>query len=268
MLNLELELILILVLTTVIGLLMGRFLCKSGENDEREKKKKLIHALSVSKNELEISREKVKDQAFVIKMKEDLIAEHEQEINNFNTKLLSSNRQQEELLAELKKLEKYKTRFESLQNEFKVQSKTIESLKSEKLTLFAEIEELKIMINGLNKNITHLTNHNRQKEMDFGSLEKKKTKLHEVIETKDRTYSDLKKELECVEEEYMEFKLNYNLDTDRLESLERENTKIYHTLEAIILERDDLLSRLRAISSVVGAVGIDKVDNPIPLLER
>ena len=331
MLNLELELIAILILTAVIGLLMGRFLCKSGESDEREKKKQVIHAFKSSQSELEISRERANEQALLLQMHENSIATHEQELNNLNTRVRSSDKQKELLLEELKQLEKYKPRFESLSKEFHFQSELIDKLKSERVAILSEKEELTILSNSLNKNISHLKSDNEQKEQNFAKLKKvfeeefKKTikekdnsyetlkqkleksiqekvnnhetsqeKLHReyklLIKTKNNeyealeseqnklyknmvnsnseTHNELKKELESITEEHEEFKINYHLDNHRLETLDKENTKIYHTLETLISERNDLLSRLRAISSVVGAVGVDKIDSTIPLLER
>ena len=304
MLDLEFELIAILILTAVLGLLMGRFLCKSGENDEREKKNKIIHAFKASQNELEINRAKIIEQSRILQETQDIIAGHEQEINNFSTKLLSSDTQRGKLLDELKALEKYKSRFESLNREFKLQSKILDGIKSEKIADQKEIADFKILTNELKKNIAHLKEKQRESEEIIVNLnerikeqnsvaqkseveqEKKykemltsKEREHETLlqstnkkyqsqlESKTKAYDELKKELESVKEEYEKFKINHTLETDRLDALESDNAKIYHTLETIVVERDDLLARLRAISSVVGAVGIDKNSKSQPLLE-
>jgi len=459
MLNLEFELIAILILVAVIGILMGRFLCKNGENEEREKKEKIIHAYKALKNEFDISQDKIQEQLLSLKELENHLALAKQEIENSNARLKSSDVQRDKLLSELKNLEKYKPKFESLDREFKLQSKIVEGLKNEKIANQKEIADFKIISNRLNKTISDFKvkegewerekiNLNktiteqgvmykkssvdseqkikeivRSKEKEYedilqkthkkyqSKLESKtrmyekleeesiakyrelvqekdkayekleqeskskykemiesknkayekleqenkikykemivsknkayekleqeskikykemivsknkayekleqesKIKYKEMIESKDKAYEmleksthikyknsvqskdkafeklqqesdkryqnmvhlkdeayeslekertkaydELKIELEKVEREYEEFKINYNLDSDRLDLLESDHEKIYHTLETIVSERDDLLARLRAISSVVGAVGVD-----------
>ena len=475
MLSLGVEIVAILLLTAVIGLLMGRFLCKSGENEEREQKKKVIHAFKTSKNELEISRERVKDQVLQITELEYTVARREQKINNLETKLLSSDKERAELLEELKILEKYKPRFEALDNEFKIQSDLVKNLKSEKISNQEKIDKFQILTTNLNANIENLekkkreleseikqlTNISKQREREseasykklienrdkaydklqqesaeklktiikskddafeklqkssyqkyiqlenskdvaynklkqesqqsynelkkekdtlynkleqeskksykelekekdalykkleqesqkaYNDLKREKNKLYEkleqkshqeykklekekddlydklkhsnkrayieleknkdnlydklkhesqkaynelmntkdeeykklqeekskayqkMVDTKNEAYQQIRDELESIENEYEEFKINYNLDNDRLESLEKENKKIYTTLDTIAHERDDLLARLRAISSVVGAVGVDNaVESGQLLLEN
>ena len=258
MLNLEFELIAILILVAVIGILMGRFLCKSGESEEREKKKKVIHAFKTSQEELKSSRESVKNQSLELKEREDKIAKSEQEIENIRAKLNSSDKERVELLEELKILEKYKARFESLDREFKLQSKITEALKEEKISNQKEIMDLNLLIDGLNKDVDDLKVNNQK----YQSLLKSKDDLYEALEEKSSlNYKE-------IVNEYKEFQENHNLDYDKLARLESDNEKIYHTLETIILERDDLVARLRAISSVVGAVGVDSGENRQPLLEN
>ena len=309
MLNLEFELIAILILAAVIGILMGRFLCKSGESEEREKKKKVIHAFKASENELNLSRESIKKQLLILKGQEDKIAEQEQEISNSRTKVNSSDTQRVKLLDELKFLEKYKSRFESLDREFKLQNKILDGLKEEKILNQKEIADFKILTDELNKNIVYFKEKGCELESSVATLEEKirqernkheeayeqleqgsSIKYKEIIEIKNNAYNSLEesksrdykemidskteayailqKDLERVESEYEEFKLSYTLDNERLEKLEEDNSKIYHTLETIVLERDDLVARLRAISSVVGAVGIDRGENTQSLLEN
>ena len=280
MLSLEVELIAILVLATVIGILMGRFLCKNGENEEREKKDKVLHVYKALKSEFEMSQEKIKEQGFMLKSLEEGVAQGEQEIDNRQTRLNSSDKQRTQLLDELKVLEKYKSRFDSLDREFGLQSKTVERLKDEKISHQKEIADFKARGGELESNMVKLNENFKHqglqhenmlqkthkkyqfkleaKERIYEKLEDETSKRYKnTVQLKDKVYEELIVSLNSVEKEYEEFKINYNLDSDRLDSLELEHQKIYHTLETVVLERDDLVARLRAISSVVGAVGID-----------
>ena len=280
MLSLEFELIAILVLATVIGILMGRFLCKNGENEERERKHKVVHSYKALKNEFEISQKKVKEQGFVLKALEEGVAQGEQEIENRQTRLNSSDKQRTQLLDELKVLEKYRSRFESLDREFVFQSKVVEGLKNEKISNQKEIADFKARQGELESSMVKLTENLKYQGVQHENMLQKthkkyqfklesKARIYEKVEDemnkrykdtvqlKDEAYEELSILFNSVEKEYEEFKINYSLDSDRLDTLELDHQKIYHTLETIVLERDDLVVRLRAISSVVGAVGID-----------
>ena len=328
MLSLGYELLAVFALVAIVGILMGRFLCKSGESEEREKKKKVIYAYESTQKELEFQQNRVEEYASQLQLKEDYIAECEQTIHNLNTKLESSNQERKQLLEELKVLDKYKSKFESLDKEFEIQSKMLEELKDEKINNQQEIADFKILTNELNKNITQLqkngedldaeiaylneqlkdnkehyerliTNineaHEAYKVKTFEAYEQdraqmlkehkedkikmlkeheddkvKNLKEHEQYKVKTlkeheeykaktlKEYRELEKKYQEMKSDYKEFVETHNVDSDRLATLEVENEKMYHILKSVEMERDDLLNRLRAISSVVGAVGIEQ----------
>ena len=325
MLSLGYELIAIFLLVVVIGVLMGRFLCKSGESEERENKKKVIYAYESTQKELEFQQNRVEEYASQLQLKEDYIAQYEQSIHNLNTKLDSSNQERKKLLEELKVLDKYKSKFESLDKEFKIQSKMLEQLKDEKINNQKEIADFKILTNELHKNITSLqknieelegevlslNNHLKEQKEHYETVIQKINESHEEYKVKIleayeqnkvkmlkehkedkvkilkeheqykvkllkeheeyklktlKEYKELDKKYQELNREYKEFVENHNFDSDRLETLEVENKKIYHILKNVKMEREDLLNRLRAISSVVGAVGIEQIKEESQIL--
>ncbi len=314
MLSLGYELIAIFLLVAVIGVLMGRFLCKSGESEEREKKKKFIYAYESTQKELVFQQNRVEEYASQLQLKEDYIAQYEQTIHNLNTKLESSNQERKRLLEELKVLDKYKSKFESLDNEFEIQAKMLEELKDEKINNQKEIADFKILTNELNKNIANMQknigeleeevaylneNQKDNKEHYEGVIQKaneaheaykinilKEHKEYKIKTLKEyeaykvetlkeqeahkakmlKEYDELEKSYRELKSEYQEFVETHNLDSDRLATLEIDNEKMYHILKSVEMERDDLLNRLRAISSVVGAVGIEHVKDESQIL--
>ncbi|RUM75641.1 MAG: hypothetical protein DSZ11_01825, partial [Sulfurovum sp.] len=302
---------------------------------------------------------------------ESQLSDFKQKYNNAQTALNISDNQREKLLKDLKVLEKYKSRFEALQNEFKLQNRLLDELKGQKIKNLEKIGELETIKSNQEKSISNLNKKYQEANSEIARLEaiirekdlsteelelKLKEKYKAIIEEKDKEYKDmlheknrayeklekeknqeyknmleernraynkleqekikeyrnmleeknsaydkleqektkeykdmvqqysetieklkeehtksyikLEKEKDSIEDEYETFKINFNLDSDRLASLESDYEKMYGTLNRVIEERDDLLSRLRAISSVVGAIGIDRGEKSQPLLEN
>jgi len=404
MLDLEIELIVVLIIVAIIGIVMGRFLCKSGEKEEREEKKKVIYAYKTAQHQIGIYENQIDEHTVENHQLESQLSDFKQKYNNAQTALNISDNQREKLLKDLKVLEKYKSRFEALQNEFKLQNILLDELKGQKIKNLEKIGELETIKSNQEKSILNLNKKYqdsnseiarleaiiRQKDLSTEELELKlKEKYKAIIEEKDNAYKkleedkdkeykdmlheinsayekleqekkqeyknmleeknsayekleqekikeykdmlqeknsayekleqeknqeyrnmleertrayekleqektkeykdmvqqysdtienlkeehttshiELKKEKDSIEDEYETFKINFNLDSDRLASLESDYEKMYDTLNRVIGERDDLLSRLRAISSVVGAVSVEKHEHIYqPLLE-
>ena len=235
--NLELELIAIILIASIIGLFMGRFLCKSGEADEKAKKMSIITLHNGLKLEFKKLEERLAEQVSLNHSYEDKIAEQEQTILNLETKLASSEKHSIKCLEELKVLEKYKARFEALSKEFELQVKQIEALKSIKSTNIETIEGLETSYKILEQNFTSLTDEH--------------AKISEILEHVRTLNKEQKVEIEKLKNAKVE-------RNERLEFLEKEYPKLVDKLNISIADREDLMSRIRAISSVVGAVGVEE----------
>jgi len=235
--NLELELIAILLIAAIIGLFMGRFLCKSGEADEKAKKMSIITAYKSLEIDFKKSEERLAEQLSLNHTHEDNIATQEQNILNFKTKLASSDKHSANCLEELKILEKYKTRFEALSKEFNIQTEQIETLKGVKSTNTETIDGFETS--------------SRILEQNFASLSDEHAKTSEILEH----VTTLSKEQQ---EEISKLKNTKIERSERLEFLEKEYPLLVDKLNISIADREDLMARIRAISSVVGAVGVDE----------
>jgi chromosome segregation ATPase len=236
--SLESELIIVLLVASFIGLLMGRFLCKNGESEERIEKEKVLYALTDAKNNFlnqEIMLKKLQEH---LKEKEEHIAELEQHNNNILTQFNTSDNQRILLLKELQVFEKYKSRFEALTTEFEVQTELIKNLNQEKRVCLEKMDSSQALIERLSeKNIKIL---------------EKSSELSQIIEKANLEIERLKKlvvSLEVHKEKFNDEKIKKFIEIEKYLRAELENIEI---------ERDDLVSRLRAISSVVGAVGVEE----------
>lgn len=291
--SLEYELIAILLLVAIIGLFMGRFLCKSGETEERLQKKRIISTLKSTQIDLEKSEEKITEQTSLLTQQKEHISQLEEDIVNLNMRLNSSETQRVALLENLKELEKYKSRFEALSKEFQVQSQIVERLKGEKESKIEEVEGLNTSIKVLQQNkqeLEHQTSKLKEElevALDSNRGQNQQIKeLHQLNDNHIKTINEITKqqeelnqkltqslaELEQLQTElqakekayeklnnaYSEYQNGINVDSERLAFLEKEYEELGKNFNTILVERDDLLSRIRAISSVVGAVGIDE----------
>jgi chromosome segregation ATPase len=280
--NLEYELIAILLLTAIIGLLMGRFLCKSGESEEKRAKDKVSYSLKSAQSDLVSLQVKADNQQETIKLHEQNLSQLEQDKSNLSSRLESSELQSQTLLLELKELEKYRTRYEALSKEFEVQSELMEELRTQKGSGLEEIEQFKVQTNTLKQNIANMEEENsgivayknKQEELldelvtvnknqektiqeltllkDENSVrleegEKLQTELEQQVKENREEIEKLKE----IEEEYSVYKEAFN---------EEKLLKLEKRLEVLYEEREDLTSRLRAISSVVNAVGVEEED--------
>ena len=254
MLNLELELLGILILVAVIGLLMGRFLCKNGEYTERAEKEKSINEYKTLHSELESILTRENKQLYIIKELNDKLIEQEDKIDSFNSKQFSLNTQREELLRELHAMEIYKPKFKSLKKEYDIKLKEIDKLKEDNIINKKIISNFEISTNELDRKLEYI----KEKNLKFKD---NINRYQAQLQSKTKELELSKKEIKSVESDYAEFKINYNLNNNKIKMLESDNKKLYHTLENIVFERDNLLSRLRAISSVIGVVGIDNGEN-------
>ena len=235
--NLEYELIAILLTAAIIGLFMGRFLCKSGEADEKAKKASLLTAYKALELEFKKSEERLTEQLSLNHIHEDNIAEQEQSILNLETKLASSDRHSTKCLEELKVLEKYKIRFEALTKEFTLQVEQIELLKGVKSTNIETIDGFETS--------------NRILEQNFASLSDEHAKTSEILEHVSKLSKEQQEEIDKLKNTKIE-------RNKRLEFLEKEYPLLVDKLNVSIADREDLMARIRAISSVVGAVGVDE----------
>ena len=280
--NLEYELIAILLLTAIIGLLMGRFLCKSGESEEKRAKDKVSYSLKSAQSDLVSLQVKADNQQESIKINEKNISQLEQDKSNLISRLESSELQAQTLLLELKELEKYRTRYEGLSKEFEVQSEAMEQLRTQKGSGLEEIEQFKVQTNTLKQNIANMeeensgivayknkqeelldelvtVNKNQEKTIQELTLLKDENsvrleegeKLQTELEQQAKENLEEIEKLKEIEEEYLVYKEAFN---------EKKLLQLEERLELLYEEREDLTSRLRAISSVVNAVGVEEED--------
>ncbi|MEA2029514.1 MAG: hypothetical protein U9N49_11140 [Campylobacterota bacterium] len=274
MLSLEFEIVIILTLFAIVGFLLGRFLCKSGEIEERQAKEELSKSLELTQLELQKSHTIQQELKDTISNHEQKVSNLEQDIANNNTQMLSLNSQKSQLLDNLRQLEKYEARFKALSNEFNLQANAMDELKKDKSLTIQKLDESntfntilkqklselqtrsdKIKANNdiLSEKLIMLSNADKNAKV----LKDKIDQLNTALNTKNSQYDTLHSKYTVLSSEYKNYKDAITQNDDRLVFLENEYQKSSEILEEITAQRDDLLARIRAISSVVDAVGVE-----------
>lgn len=267
MLSLEYEIGIFLTISAIIGVLMGRFLCKSGETEERIKKEKFIKSFKSSQLELKKSETMLQNFKIDIKDSQEKIAILEQEITNLNTKLSSSDTQRMKILDDLRELEKYETRFKALNSEFELQSNLIKELQKDKSFYIQKLESSDTFTKILKEKLSQtkeksdkiiIINNKQTKELkDLNDTYKNNITLKEKLEKLEKMFNIRNSEYDKIYSKYNDYKTLIIKDDKRLIFLEKEYLEATQLLDITLIQRDDLLSRIRAISSVVNAVGVE-----------
>jgi len=215
--SLEYELIIVLLIASLIGLLMGRFLCKNGESEERIEKEKALYAFADAKNDLLKQKAMLRKLEDSLGEKEEKILELEQQNSATPIEVISSENTQEDNLVE------------------ELQLDLIEELNQEKRVHLEEIDSSKALIESLTeKNI-------------------------KVLEESAELERELRDEIERLEELVILLEADKEkFNKERIKEFRAIELNLREELKRVEVERDDLVHRLKAISSVVGAVGVEE----------
>ncbi|HHH49831.1 MAG TPA: DUF1049 domain-containing protein [Saprospiraceae bacterium] len=248
--NLEYELTLILIVAAIIGWFMGRFVCKSNEHQERSNNKALnkenqrLEALIAEKDtEIHAISNKVMS-------KNDQIKELEHENNTANTLLETLKHEHESNLSQLQKLKPFQAQFEQLSQDYDVQSQQIIQHKTTLQKLQEELNKTQVKLADYTKKAAELEQQNALLNKKIDTLN------HQLNNSQDEYGSQKDKFIELVER-YNELKKEAESNQEKVEKAAQDKQILKQKISQITEENGDLISRLRAISSVVGAVGTE-----------
>ena len=288
-LDLPVELALVFLLTASIGWFMGRYLCKSGEQEEKLEKNRIITAYKSLDHD---SKEKDKELEIFdtnIKLKSKMLSNIEQKKADLELKFRALEKQKVEMFTHIQELEKYKNSFKSINEEIEMKNRHVQQVKANQLKSDEKLEEAIAMIQKQKKQIQELENIEDKQNRKIGILkensahknetieqlsdtEKKNYTLQSKLETLNRELKMSKAEEEALskqllseqnrnttlKKEHEELKLKSKSTHDKFSTLTKEKANFAHTLEILKIENSDYLGRLRAISSVVNVVGAEE----------
>lgn len=288
--DIAIELIIILLLATTIGWFLGRFLTKNKEIEERSINRQLNKKIETITRELNNSNQLLTQAQIKTNDSSKQTTELEQQLNNFEVRQLSLQTERKALLTKLQDIEVSHSRLELISEEYKTQTKSLLTLRTDVSEKEANLSKLQI---DLNHKQQQLDNSIEQTEKQLEQLNEARRKNSQQAEyifelEKDRQALRLLKldhdktlsKMDMLEEdkaslhqrhidlrsEHQELRIqcdNLRSDSlkfnDRFSTLMDEKESLIQTVEYLNIEKNDYLGRLRAISGVIDVVGTEKL---------
>ncbi len=291
MLNLLTELSLVLATAAFIGWLMGRYLCKSGEYEQRSNNKSLQKKNTFLQSQLD---QREKEYQLMLQKTQEITTHNtqlEQQLVAATEKIESLTAEREEHLLRLQESAQYRSRLKTLMEDYEIEKQQRLKQKQKVINLTEQIDEWANQQNSLQKKLDATKKHCQQKERELDNttrayeeqaeeLAHLATSAKQLQETLKRN-KQLETELAQIQEEYATLqsrlqqtgndysKLQKRCATlsqdslgfaKKMEALNQEKSRLNRLIETMTIEKNDYLGRLRAISSVVDVVGTEVLE--------
>lgn len=284
--HLVFELLLIFLLTAVIGWFLGRYLCKSGEYDERARNRQLDKELETTRTELQHRDQSLEDARNQLNQASQQTAALEQQKEGLTAQLSSLNQERDKLLLKLQELEVCNTRLQSLTEEFNQQRQQILEFRDTKNTLQGQIDKLQTTLQHTSEQLvsSQQLNHKQQTELEQVKTENERQARTIALLEEDRQELQQSRQqmkadrtrIEILEEDKKNLHDHFNTLQSEYQQLSqqcksmrdeiREKDKLSLEVERLSLEKQDFLGRLRAISNVVDVISKHQDNAPEPIL--
>lgn len=280
MLHLIHEMIFLLLTTALVSALLGRFWCTSNERDIAAEKNACLSELKnlqKQRDKWEVSANKWQQKFAEM---DEKLSFKEQEKNNLCMQLAAAEKESEQLLVKLKKADICKSKLSAAQEElnacqaeYQISLKRLQDAKKQ-LGLVTEshhnaqeqLEKTKQhLLEAVNKNKAFRKHYDalqannqqlQQKEADYYALKETIAELSQENQQLRQNKSSLQSKLASFKQLYQE---NQDLHSE-LDALTAAHDELETTIKDLIRQRNDCLSRLHAVSSVVGAVNAESDD--------
>ncbi|HHL18608.1 MAG TPA: hypothetical protein ENJ33_02615 [Thiothrix sp.] len=255
MFHLITELAIVLVIAAFIGWLTGRYVCKSGEHEERKKNKQLFTHNQLLEKDAEQYAKDLQALRETIKASEKQRAILTQQKSAQATEILTLEAQQKEMLLERQQLEQCLSKQESLSEDLALLRQQQRQFKERDLQQSEEIETLLKTCRTQEKERQHqqqraqdIQQENQKLNLRVTLLNNEKNELEKRLQQSYKDNQTLHDKSNVLHEDTISFNQKMDELRQKIEQLKQRN-------EAMSIENNDYLGRLRAISSVVDVVG-------------
>jgi chromosome segregation ATPase len=283
--DLVLELLLILLLAAALGWFLGRYLCKSGEYEERAHKQQLSKQLASLQTDLQHREQALEDARYQLNQSSNLTAELSQHKEGLNAQLDSLHQERDNLLVTLQELEVCHTRLNTLTAEFDLQRQQTLKLQADRDNLAgqlgtaqetlhytseqliqtrqqnqvqqAELDKLTLALNHQQHMVTLLEKDRQDLQqvrsqydaakLHINGLEYEKQLQQGRMTTLQQEHAQLQQQCQSLRQDTLAF-------NDRLNAAMKDRDNLGHEAERLRIEKQDYIGRLRAISNVVEAI--------------
>lgn len=288
--DLALELFLILLLATVIGWFLGRFLSKNKEHEERVHNRQLSQQVASLETEQQNRQQIIDESRMALNEQSKVQAALQQDCGSLQTRLSALQEERKKLIQEHQTLEISHARLEGVAAEFeqhKRQMQTIKAINAEQETEIgtlksdlgrttqqldsaqAQISQQLQQLNEAQLENTKQASYILELEKDrlalqsmsidhdvalskISILEEDKNRLHERYAELKKEHIDLRGQCDTLRSESVQFNQRYS-------NLMEEKEDVSQEAERLRIEKNDYLGRLRAISGVIDVVGTEKL---------
>lgn len=283
--DLVLELLLILLLATAIGWFLGRYLCKSGEYEERAQKEQRNKQLITLQNDLRHREQALEDARHQLNHHSNMTAELTQDKAGLNAQLESLHQERDNLLVTLQELEICHTRLKVLTEEFNLQHQQTLQRQAERDDLAGQLGTVQETLKHTSEQLaqTRQQNQAQQAELNKFKLEHSHQAQMLTVVEKDRAelqqirlqheaaklhingleyekkleqgrFATLQQEHDQLKQQCQSLRQDTLAFNDRLNVAMKERDNLGHEAERLRIEKQDYIGRLRAISNVVEAI--------------
>lgn len=286
--DLALELSLITLLVALIGWFVGRFICKSGEQQLRAEKRQLEQQLNTQETELKHRDQLLTTAQEQLNQLHVQVDELEQQRDSVDSRIDALRQERKELLEKQQQLEVDQARLVTVSSELEVHKKQLHHVQTERTNLARELDDLQTQLHSVTKKLKTKEAQNREQQEELEGLRQENDKQQVSIQTLEQEQHVLK-ELKISHEEalsrirmqdeekqnlfarYTDIKNEYHqirkqCETmthdslqfnERFSSLIKEKELLNQEIEHLNIEKHDYIGRLRAISNVIDVVGTE-----------
>ena len=248
--NLLTELSLLFLIAILIGWLMGRYLCKSGEIDERNQKESFLKEKTHLATTLQQRDGEYQKALQKINTNEKLIAEHEQKISSLHGQLDALSNEKEKLLENLQELSQVETLLKALTEDHQHEQKQHRRYRNKSIELTDQRDNLINVRNTLNDKLNTAESQLQSKIFELENMSTRTKEQKSTIKRLEHEKDDLIQAVKLdkaqltQELEREKDKAILRLETERDKEIQRLKIARDKTIHELITEHDVTLQKL------------------------
>jgi len=269
---------------------MGRYLCKSGEYEQRNQNQQLVKTMGLIETQLKQRDEEYESSLTKINVFETQTAEQQQQISALKGQLSVLDDERSEHLKRLQESSQCETRLATVIQDFELEKQLHRKEKGVSIELKNQLDEVNNQNKQQDKIIIRVEKDLKSTSFELSNTikayEDQAEELAQIQVVIERHQAALKenKELQSTikliqsENDTIKSRLKQSTDefsqlqqkcselsedslgfADKLTSLNSDKHELNRIIESMTIEKNDYLGRLRAISSVVDVVGTEAI---------
>ncbi|WMP19446.1 hypothetical protein [Thiothrix lacustris] len=257
--SLVIQLFFILLLASAIGWFLGRYLCKSGEHQERAEKNRLAKQLETLQAELQSRYQQLEDDRTQLNQHHAQNATLSQQKEGLNAQLTTLRQERDQLQLKMQEFAACQSRLTTQTEEFNLYKQQMQELRLLKTTQETRVDNLQENLNRTVKELEQARQQTQEKQVQLDYCRADNARQVQSIADLEEDRLQLKQQCQSLRTDAQKF-------NDRFDLIMKEKYKLSLEMERLQGEKQDYAGRLRAIASAVDAISHVQ-DTPL-LLEQ